>query len=538
MWNPEQDQLDAVADETRRTEACAGGRRASADRLRGVTIPRPVPGDLLAGITVALVLIPQSLAYADLAGLQPVHGLYAAMAAPIAGALIGSSPYLQTGPVALTSLLTLGALAPLVQTGTAEFAQYAALLALLVGVARVALGLLRWGALSYLMSLPVVTGFTFAAAVLIIGSQLPQLTDVASDADSPVLAAEHALASPAEWSWAAIAVALATIAIVLGGRRLAASVPWILLVTVGGLAASRAGWIDVATVGAVPPGLPEITLALPWSDVPTLIVPALVIAVVGFGEPAAIARRYASTDGRRWDPDREFIGQGLANLGAGLAGGYPAGGSFSRSALNRMSGAKTRWSGMITGLAVLAFLPFADQLSDLPTALLAGLVIVAALSLLDFGQFREYWRHSRPQFFVAVPTIVATLATAPRVERGLLIGVGLALAVHLWRESRLDVDSWCEDGTLHILPHGVLYFGSAPDFESEVATLQAQHPDATSVEIDLHRLGRLDLTGVYVLRDIADRADRIGKTVRFTNVPSHAAERVARILPPPPSDDH
>lgn len=495
-----------------------------------MTIPRPAPSDLLAGITVALILIPQSLAYADLAGLEPVHGLYAAAAAPIAGALIGSSPYLQTGPVALTSLLTLGALAPLEPTGTAEFARSAALLALLVGVGRVALGLLRWGALSYLMSLPVVSGFTVAAAVLIIGSQLPQFTDVATDADSPVEAATDALTSPTQWSWAAIGIALATILIVVGGRRLAASIPWILLVTVAGLAASRAGWIDVTTVGPVPSGFPPISLDLPWSEVPTLIVPALVIAVVGFGEPAAIARRYASFDGRRWDPDREFIGQGLANLGAGLVGGYPAGGSFSRSALNRLSGAKTRWSGMITGLTVVAFLPFADVMSSLPKALLAGLVIVAAISLLDMRQFRDYWQHSRPQFFVAVPTFVATLATAPRIERGLLFGVGLALAVHLWRESRLDVDSWVEDGTLHILPHGVLYFGSAPDFESGVAALRAQHPDARFIDIDLHRLGRLDLTGVYILRDIADRADRAGVAVRFRNVPAHAAERVQAVL--------
>ena len=495
-----------------------------------MTIPRLAPADLLAGFTVALVLIPQSLAYADLAGLQPVHGLYAAAAAPIAGALIGSSPYLQTGPVALTSLLTLGALAPFAPTGTGDFARYAALLALLVGVARVALGLLRWGALSYLMSLPVVSGFTVAAAVLIIASQLPALADVPSEADSPIAAAADAIASPGQWSWAAIGIAAATVGIVLVGRRLLASIPWILLVTVAGLAASRAGWIDVTTVGSIPSGLPPISLNLPWGDVPQLIVPALVIAIVGFGEPAAIARRYASNEGKRWDPDREFIGQGLANLGAGLVGGYPAGGSFSRSALNRMSGAKTRWSGMITGLAVVAFLPFADVMSALPTALLAGLVVVAAMSLLDLGQFRDYWRHSRPQFFVAVPTFVATLATAPRIERGLLLGVGLALAVHLWRESRLDVDSWREDATLHIVPHGVLYFGSAPDFESEVAALQAQHSDARFIDVDLHRLGRLDLTGVYVLRDIADRADRVGVAVRFRNVPAHAAERVQAVL--------
>jgi SulP family sulfate permease len=491
---------------------------------------RPTIGDLVAGISVALVLIPQSLAYADLAGLAPVHGLYAAAAAPIAAAAIGSSPYLQTGPVALTSLLTLGALAPFGITGTGDYARHAALLALLVGVARVALGLLRWGALSYLMSMPVVTGFTVAAAVLIIGSQLPLLVDVSSDQDNPIVAAAEALTNPGGWSLAAIGIGLATVAIVVGGRRFAPLLPWILFATLAGLAVSRLGWVNVAEVGTIPSGLPTPSLALPWGTVPQLLVPALVIAVVGFGEPAAIARKYASYDGMRWNPDREFIGQGLANLGAGLVGGYPAGGSFSRSALNRMAGAKTRWSGLVTGVAVLAFLPFANVVSDLPTAVLAGLVIVGAMSLLDLGQFREYWQHSRPQFLVAMPTFVATLLTAPRVERGLLIGVGLALAVHLWRESRLDVDAWQDGTTLHILPHGVLYFGSAPEFQGKVASLHGKHPEVTTIDIDLHRLGRLDLTGIYVLRDIADHTGRAGVDVTFSRIPEHAAARVASVL--------
>src|SRR5690606_30311254 len=137
---------------------------------------------------------------------------------------------------------------------------------------------------------------------------------------------------------------------------------------VGGLVLTRFGSIDVPEVGAIPSGFPELTLALPWEAVPTLFVPAAVIGVIGFAEPASIARRYARADHTPWDPDREFVGQGLANVGAGLFGGYPAGGSFSRSALNRIAGARTRWSGAVTGVIVLAVLPFADVLSGLPTA--------------------------------------------------------------------------------------------------------------------------------------------------------------------------
>lgn len=518
-----------------RESAGATGQRADQssrwrDRVRRVRPVRPTRGDLIAGISVALVLVPQSLAYAELAGVPPVHGLYAAAAAPVFAAFVGSSPYLQTGPVALTSLLTFGALAPLADEGTATFASYAALLALLVGVVRLVLGLMRWGAVAYLMSLPVVTGFTVAAAVLIISSQIPGLVDVDSGALSPIVAAGEVLVRPGEWSLVAAGIGLATVAVVVLGRRISALFPWMLLVTIAGLVLSGAGIVRVAGVGEIPAGLPALALDLPWHALPDLALPALVIAVVGFAEPASIARKYAAEDHKPWNPHLEFVGQGLANLGAGLFGGYPAGGSFSRSALGKLAGARTRWSGAITGVVVLAVLPFVSVLSALPRAVLAGLVIVAAVSLVDVAAFREYWQHSRAQFLVAVPTFAATLLSAPRVERGLFVGVGLALAVHLWREARLDVDAWREDGTLHVRPEGVLYFGSAPALESRLRALLAEHPDAHTIAIDLHRLGRLDLTGLYVLRGVAEQIRDAGATVEFCEVPPHARERAQSVL--------
>ncbi len=479
-----------------------------------------------------MVLIPQSLAYAELAGLPPVHGLYAAAAAPIAAALIGSSPYLQTGPVALTSLLTLGALAPLAATGSATFAGYAAILAVLVGVARVLLGALRWGALAYFMSIPVVSGFTVAAAVLIIASQVPHLVDAPSVSDSPTRAAADALSHPDRWSATTILVGVAVILIVLVGRRMSALVPWVLVATVIPLVASQAGALDVTVVGAIPAGLPDLSLDLPWSATPDLIVPALLIALVGFAEPASIARRYAITDRQAWNPHREFIGQGLANLAAGVAGGYPTGGSFSRSALNRLCGAKTRWSGAVTGATVIAVLPFADVLAELPVAVLAGLVIVAAISLVDLRPFGEYWRNSRPQFLVAVPTAVATLAFAPRIERGLLVGIALAFAVHLWREMRIDLTTRRAGPTLHVHPEGVLYFASAPMLDTRLTALLAEHPDITRVVLDVHRLGRLDLTGLMALRGFAEHARGFGVEVEVHNVPEHARARAHRVLDP------
>lgn len=501
--------------------------------LRAVLAVRPAPptrGDLIAGVSVALVLVPQALAYAELAGVPPVHGLYAAAAAPIAAAFLGSSPYLQTGPVALTSLLTFGALAPIVPQGSAAFVSHAALLALLVGVVRLLLGLLRWGAVAYLMSLPVVTGFTAAAAILIVASQVPSLLGADADALSPAVAAAQVVLRPQDWQPATILIGLATFAVVVLGRKISVVFPWMLVVTVAGLLASVFGLVQVPVVGAIPSGLPVITLALPWHAVPDLAIAAVVIAVVGFAEPASIARKYAAADRRPWNPHLEFVGQGLANIGAGLVGGYPAGGSFSRSALNRLAGARTRWSGAVTGLVVLGVLPFVHVLSGLPKAILAGLVIVAAISLVEVSAFRDYWHHSRAQFLVAVPTFVATLVSAPRVERGLLLGVVLAMAVHLWRESRLDVDSWRDGDILHVRPQGVLYFGSAPELETRLRALLAAHPDARRISIDLHRLGRLDLTGLYVLRGVADQIRDSGAEVEFASVPPHARERATAVL--------
>lgn len=490
----------------------------------------PSRGDVLAGVSVALVLVPQSLAYAELAGLPPVHGIYAAAIAPVFGALAGSSPYLQTGPVAMTSLLTFGALVTLAPTGTAEFAAYAALLALVVGATRLLVGVLRAGVVAYLMSAPVVTAFTAAGAALIVASQLPTVLDVETSTSNPLLASVQALASPGKWDWAGVAVGAVTVALVLLGRRLHPRLPTVLVVTVVAVVLSRLGAIEVTRVGQIPAGLPPFDLDLPWSALPTLVVPGVVIALVGFAEAAAISRRYAAQDRHSWDPDREFVGQGLANLGAGLFSGYPAGGSFSRSALNRLSGATSRWSGMVTGLVVLGSLPLVPVLSELPRAVLAGFVIAAVWSLLETRPFVEFWRFSRPQFMVAAGTVVATVATAPRVERGVLAGVALSLVVHLWRELRVRVDSWLEATALHVRPAGVLYFASAPALEREVLDLLARHPQVTDVVLHLDRLGRVDLSGVLTLRALVDDATTAGIRLRFADAPGHATPGLRRLL--------
>lgn len=490
----------------------------------------PARGDLVAALSVALVLVPQSLAYAELAGTPVVNGLYTAAVAAIAAGFIGSSPYLQTGPTAATSLLTFGALAPIVTAGTENFAAHAALLALVVGAVRLLLGLFRWGVVAYLMSQPVVSSFTVAAAILIVSSQVPALLGVRVDHDSPLVAAGAALGRAGEWDLVSLGIGAFVIAVMLLGRRVSPLFPGALVATVVALGASALGWVSVAEVGRIPDGLPPLSAGLPWDTLGSLLVPGLVIALVGFAEPASIARRYAAEDRRAWDADREFVGQGLANLASGAFSGYPVGGSFSRTALGRLSGARTRWSGALTGVVVLAVMPVASVLSSLPKAALAGLVMASVFSLLEVRPFRDAWRFSRPQFFVALPTFVATLVAAPRVERGVLVGVALALAVHLWRELRLELEVWTTDDTLHVRPQGVLYFASAPSLETRVMSLMADAPDLRHVVVHLDQLGRLDLTGALVLRSLVEDMESSDATVTIEGTQPQARRLVSAVL--------
>jgi SulP family sulfate permease len=492
---------------------------------RGSPVKAPSRGDVLAGVSVALVLVPQSLAYAEIAGVGPAHGLYAAAAAPLAGALVGSSPYLQTGPVAVTSLLTFGALSAVADPFTARFALLAGLLAILVGLVRLAVGMLGGGPIAYLMSQPVVTSFTTAAAVLIMSSQVPSVVGVQVEADSPVVGAALALADPQRWSPVDVLLGAGAFLLMVLGRKITPLFPGALIAVVAATTWSALTDYRGEVVGEIDLGL-ALPSGMPFGDLGTLLVPALVIALVGFAEPAAIARRYAAEDRRPWDANREFIGQGLANIGSGVAGGYPVGGSFSRTALNRLGGATSRWSGVFTGLTVVLVLPTAQVLAPLPNAVLAGLVIAAVASLVDVRALVRYWHWSRPQFVVAAVTAVSTLLLAPRVERGVLVGVGLALGVHLWRELQVRVPSRLDGEHLHIWPSGVLYFGSAPGLERTLNELIGQHPEVQCVVIHLGGLGRVDVTGALALRDVVDEARAGGMTVQVRE----ASERTARLL--------
>jgi sulfate permease, SulP family len=491
---------------------------------------RPVLGDVVAGISVAVVLIPQAVAYASLAGLPPTTGLLAAFAAPIAAAFFASSPYLATGPVAITSLLVLGGLTGLADAGTVDYVALAALLALFVGVVRLVLGVAGGGVLAYLMSQPVLVAFTSAAALLILFSQIPAAVGVPPDSSRPGQAAFDALTDPGSWSASAVLFSVVTVAAMLVVRRLPATFPIVPIIVVLALVLSSTTGLGGPDVGAVSvEGIPN-PLSLPWSDSLRLILPALVIALVGFAEPAAISRKLAAEDRQHWSADRELVSQGVANLAAGVAGGYPVGGSFSRSTLARATGARTRWNGLVAGLLVLTFLPFASLLENLPKSVLAGIVIASVVRLVDPRPMLRFWRLGRVQFATAAITFVSALVLAPRLDLAVVIGVGLAALVHLWRELHIQVPADYEDGVLNIRPSGVLYFASAPGLEDSWNNLLAQYPDTVRMRVHLDGLGRLDVTGAMALKTLLREARDADIDADLCSVPPQLRRVVRRVL--------
>lgn len=493
-----------------------------------------VLNDLTAGVSVAMVGIPQSLAYADLAGMPPIVGLYAGALPPVLAAIFASSPYLQTGPVAITALLTFGALSTMATPGSPEYVALGFALALIIGVVRILLGLLRAGWLAYLMSQPMLLGFVPAAAVLIASSQLTKALGVPPpESGNAIVRAAAGLSDPLRWSPAALAMTVLTVVVIVGGRRIHPLFPGVLVAAVAGVAISALGFYPGAVVETIPSGFLPFTLDdVAWDRIPALLLPGAVISLIGFTEAASISRRFAAEERSRWSADREFISQGVANLAAGAFGGMPCGGSFSRSSVNRMSGARTRWAGAFTGLTVLAFLPFAAVLQPLPLAVLGTIVIVAVIGLMRFRPLVRLWRLSLPQAIIAWTTFGATLMLAPRLELAVLIGVGLSIAVFLWRSLQLEIDvDVCEDAVT-FTPRGVLWYGTAHRLDSALLDTLAEHPHAAQLTIDLTRLGRIDTTGALVLRSVLDQARGAGLISDVRGIPPQSWQLTDRILRP------
>ena len=494
-----------------------------------MSLPRPMLGDVVAGISVALILVPQSLAYADLAGMPPGVGILVAAVAGVAAAGFASSAYLQTGPVAITALLVLGSLTPLADPGSRRYVTLAAALAVMVGLIRLAIGLLRSGDLAYLMSEPVVVGFTAAAAMVIIATQVPDLVGVDGPSGGPIPAAVAVLARPRSWDGPTLAVAAGVIVFLLMMRRVAGRFPVVIVAVVASILLVRFGVYSGSVVGSLPSLRPTLP-ALPTSgELAALVVPALVIAIIGFGDVAAISRTFATSKRTRWDADREFVAQGMANLASGLVGGFPVGGSFSRTAVAVSAGARTVWTGAIASLMVMLAIPAAGLLADLPVATLAAIIVASVLGLTDIRPILALRRYSRQQFVISTTTAVLTLALAPQIQWALIVGIALAIGGHLRRELRIAVSIERMGTTAHLRPTGVLYFGSAHRLIDQMRRVIVDDR-VDHLIIHLDRLGRVDVTGAIAVREFLEEARGAGVTLEFVDATAPSHKILTRVL--------
>lgn len=420
--------------------------------------PRPnlqtLQRDLWAGISVGLVLVPQALAYATLAGMPPHTGLYAALLPCIIGLLWGSSALLAVGPVALTSILVFGSLSTMASAASEQWVALAIWLSLYAGLIQFLLGAFRLGAIAYLVSQPVVTGFINAAAVIILLSQLPPLLGVTFVFDDWRGIDKWIQLSDATAMTAAFGCSALLLLLLL--RRLAPRLPGILLVTILGVVASDLLGYDVrggAVVGPLPAGVPKLSLppAIGLEAHQALWPAALILALISFTEAMSSCRVLARKQNTRWDENQELIGQGLAKIASGFSGAFPVSGSFSRSALNLYAGAVTAWSSIFATACVLLSLLFLTELiADLPYSVLAAMIMMPVFNLVDFKAFRRLYRISRDDAAAAIVTFIVTLAFSPRLHYGIFAGVALTMVSFLYRRAHPRIIEVAEhgDGTL------------------------------------------------------------------------------------------
>lgn len=501
-------------------------------------------GDLGAGLIVTIMLIPQSLAYAMLAGLPPQMGMYASIAPLLAYALLGSSMSLAVGPVAVVSLMTATALAPLASPGSPEYANLAILLALLSGIMLLLFGLLRLGALANLLSHPVIAGFINGSALLITIGQLKPLLGMEYSAQgglAQLYAFVTHLHTVAPYT-AAIGIT-ALVCLWLARRLLkgtAARLAPMLVVVAGILWLALLRWdatAGVKIVGAVPAGLPSLHWALPqWGDVRALLLPALLLSLVGMVESISVARSLAHKKKQRIDANKELLGLGAANLASAISGGYPVTGGFARSVVNFSAGANTPLAGVISAVLMsLVLLGATSWFYYLPQAILAATIIIAVTGLLDFSALRMAWRFDRGDALAFVATLLGVLVLG--VEEGIVLGVVLSLVTMVYRTSRPHVASLgLMPGTEHFrntdrhpeaqpLPGTLIlrvdenfYFGNASAIESCIQERLAQQGQIQHLVLVMSAVNRIDLTGLEMLEDLYHNLKTQGKQLHLTEV--------------------
>ena len=521
-------------------------------------------GDLTAGLIVTVMLIPQSLAYAMLAGLPPQIGLYASILPLLAYAFFGSSMTLAVGPVAVASLMTASALTPLAAPGSESYLMLAVLMALMSGLILFVAGVLRLGFLAYFLSHPVISGFISGSAILIAIGQLKYLLGISLPSGSIITTATglvHQI-SAINTNTAIIGIAAliflffarSALAPLLKAAGLPTKVAELLsklapmAVVILSTAVVASTGLDqsaqVAIVGQVPSGLPDIGLPqINWQQTQALWLPALLISLVGFVESVSVAQSLALKRGQRISPDRELLGIGAANIASALSGGYPVTGGFARSVVNFSAGANTPAAGVISAvLMAIVISAFTGWFYYLPVSVLAATIIVAVLGLLDWHTLREAWRYDKADAVSLLLTFAGVIFLG--VEEGILLGVALSLAVLVWRSSHphmavvgrvpgtehfRNIDRHQVDtlpGLIALRIDESLYFANAQIIEEKVEVLIQSHTDTRTVLMILSAVNQLDSTALAMLTDMQKGLAARNITLQFAEIKGPVLDRL------------
>lgn len=522
--------------------------------------------DLMAAVIVTVMLIPQSLAYAMLAGLPPEVGLYASILPLAAYAVFGTSRTLAVGPVAVVSLMTATTVGQIAAEGTADYLAAAATLALISGVMLVAMGVFRLGFLANFLSHPVISGFITAAGLLIAAGQVRHILGVSGGGGDTLPDVLQALAGTlATTNPVTLAIGAGVLAFLVFARRTLRTLlvrmriparPADMMVKAAPILAvavtiALAEGFDlagrgVALVGTIPQGLPAIGLPSFSLDlIGTLAGPAFLISVIGFVESVSVGQTLAAKRRQRIEPDQELIGLGAANLAAGMSAGYPVTGGFARSVVNFDAGAQTPGAGVFTAVGIaLAALFLTPLLASLPQATLAATIIVAVMSLVDVGAVRRVYAYSKSDFAAMAATIAVTLGWG--VEYGIVAGVLLSILLHLYRTSKPHMAVVGQvPGSEHyrnVERHRVLtqpeilslrvdeslYFANSRYLEDRIAGYVAERPDLRHVVLMCSAVNAIDASALESLEEINHRLTDAGIGFHLSEVKGPVMDRLRR----------
>ena len=497
--------------------------------------------DAFAGVTVAVVLIPQAMAYAMLAGMPPVYGLYAAAVTPLIGALWGSLRQLATGPIAIMSLLVLTTLTPLAEPGSERFIELAFLLAFLVGILYMIVGLSKFGLVMHFISHSAVKGFTSAAAIIIIATQLPNFLGLSVSRHEYIFPRLlEIVKNLPDLHIPTAGMGLLVLVIIFLVQKFRKTLPAGLIAMVGAtivIIVFELHLKGVAIIGKIPKGLPHpLVPSLNIEIISSLLGPAVVIALVSFAETYSVGKAISSQTKQKVDVNQEFIGQGLANLIGSFFQSYPVSGSFSRTAINFATGAKTGVSSVISSLSVVLALLFLTPLfTYIPKAALAALVISAVLLLFHPKEVFTLWKMNRHDGIVAVTVFVLALLTKP--DYALLIGVMISLIFFLWKTMHPRIVRVTKDPELKMFVNAdvyekpscpqilqlrsenAIYFANAEyTIEHLLSCLEEQTTPVKFLLLDFQAVGFIDITGIDELRVLIDEIKERNVRIAFMSV--------------------